>query len=114
MSTPHARPRRPPAPSAAVARPITWYRPADISRELVTLLRTHGLTHVYWSAYTHRAVISVAPGLTIWTDGYHLTWICHGTRTTLPACDTSHAAEHLARLARQPTSPATSPRGTSR
>jgi cyanate permease len=95
-----------------MARPATWHRPADITRELVTLLRAHGLTHLYWSACTLRAVISVAPCLTVWTDGRHLTWTRHGTCTTLPACDTGQAAEHLARLARQPTPPTTSPEGS--
>jgi hypothetical protein len=91
-----------PDPSPDAQR-FTLHRPADISRELVTLLRTHGLAHLYWSASARIGVISITPELTIWTDGRHLTWTRHGTRTTLPADDTTEAATHLARLAKQPT-----------
>jgi hypothetical protein len=86
-------------------RPLTWRRPADISRELVTLLRIQGLTRLYWSACTILGVISITPDLTVWTDGRHLTWTHHGTRTSLPIHDTHHAAEHLAHLTKQPTPP---------
>jgi hypothetical protein len=110
VSTPPTPPRRRAAPGAPAARPATWHRPADISRELSTLLHTHGLTRIYWSACTLLAVISVAPGLTVWTNGHHLTWTRHGTQTTWAAHDTHRAAEHLARLARLARQPAP-PRG---
>lgn len=95
-------------------RPPAFPRPADIARELATLLQSHGLTRLYWSACALLAVISVTPGLTVWllTDGHYLTWTRHGTLTTIPAHDTHSAAEHLAHLARQPTPTTTSPGGT--
>jgi hypothetical protein len=85
--------------------PPAFPRPADIARELVTLLRGHGLDQLYWSACALLVVLSVAPGLTVWTDGSHLTWTRHGTITTLPADDTIAAASHLAHLATQPAPP---------
>jgi hypothetical protein len=99
MSTPPDRPHGRTTPRPPAAPPATaWHRPADISRELVTLLRTHGLTHLYWSACAILAVISVAPGLTAWCDGRYL--ICHyqGTRATWPAASTEQAACELAQL----------------
>jgi hypothetical protein len=103
---PPDRPRGRPGPHAPATRTPTRHRPADITRELTTLLRTHGLSRLYWSACAILAVISIAPGLTVWCDGRYLTWTQHGTRTTILAHDTCTAAEHLAHLARQP------PRGT--
>jgi hypothetical protein len=96
------QPRGRPRPAT---RPPAFPRPADIARELATLLQSHGLTRLYWSACALLAVISVTPGLTVWTDGHHLIWTDHGTRTSLPAHDTHHAAEHLAHLAKQPMPP---------
>jgi hypothetical protein len=102
MNQPLHRPRGRPDPAT---QPPAFPRPADIARELTTLLRGHGLHQLYWSACALLAVLSVAPGLTVWTDGHHLTWTHHGTRTTLPAHDTTQAATHLARLAAQPVPP---------
>jgi hypothetical protein len=99
---PPSRPHSRPAPRLPATRPPTFPRPADVARDLATLLRSHGLDRLYWSACALIAVISIAPGLTVWTDGHHLTWTQRGTATTLPAGDTHEAAEHLARLARQP------------
>ncbi len=89
---PHGRIIRP-------ARLTTFPRPADVIRDLVTLLQAHGLDQLYWSACTLLAVLSITPGLTVWTDGHHLTWNHHGTPTTWPAHDTHQAAEQLAHLA---------------
>jgi hypothetical protein len=101
MSTPPGQPRRRSAPRPPAGRPPNWQRPADISRELVTLLRTHGLTRLYWSACTVRAVISVTPALTVWCDGRYLTCLYQGTRAIWPATSTEQAARDLAHLARQ-------------
>ncbi|HEY1914817.1 MAG TPA: hypothetical protein VGH27_04505 [Streptosporangiaceae bacterium] len=97
---PTDRPRGQARPRAT--RPPAFPRPADVVRELATLLRAQGLHRLYSSACTLIAVISIANGLTVWTDGRYLTWTCQGTPTSWPADDTHHAAEHLARLARQP------------
>jgi hypothetical protein len=105
MNQPLHRPRDRPGDRPPGTRPAVFPRPADIVRELATLLRGHGLDQLYWSACALLAVISVAPGLTVWTDGRHLTWTRHGTTTTVPVDDTSQAAQHLARLACQPAPP---------
>jgi hypothetical protein len=85
--------------------PAAFPRPADVVRDLTTLLRVHGLDRLYWSASALLAVLSITRGLTVWTDGQHLRWTQHGTRVRLPADDTTAAAERLARLAKQPTAP---------
>lgn len=82
------------------AGPAIRQRPQDVARELVTLLRAEGLTHLYWTASHPLAVLSVTPTLTIWCDGHHLTWHHHGTTTNWPVHDTHTAATHLAKLAR--------------
>jgi hypothetical protein len=100
---PPGRPRGPAAPRPQATRPPpTRYRPADVVRELVTLLRAHGIDRLYWSGCALIAVISITNGLTVWTDGRYLTWTHQGTPATLPAHDTHTAAEHLAHLAKQP------------
>jgi hypothetical protein len=95
-------PRGWPGTQTPAARPATAaFRPGDVIRELVTLLRGHGLDRLYWSACALLAVLSVTPTLTVWTDGRYLT--CHrhgGSRATWPATSTSQAAHELATLAR--------------
>ncbi|HEY3958296.1 MAG TPA: hypothetical protein VGM53_33435 [Streptosporangiaceae bacterium] len=82
--------------------PATGYRPGDVIRDLVTLLRGHGLNRLYWSASAVLAVVSVTPALTVWCDGRYLT--CHhhhgGARAAWPATSTSQAADDLATVAR--------------
>jgi hypothetical protein len=75
-------------------------RPADVIRDLVTLLRGRGLVRLYWSGCAIFAVLSVTQGLTVWCDGWHLTWRDVGIPITWLASDTHGAAEHLAQLAR--------------
>jgi hypothetical protein len=112
MSKPPDRPRDRSQQQPPAGRPPTWQRPADISRELVTLLRTHGLTRLYSSACAIRAVISVTPALTVWCDGRYLTCHYQGTRATWPATSTEQAARELAQLARQqPATPTQSTEG---
>jgi hypothetical protein len=97
QANPPHRPRsqaRPPA-----ARPPAFPRPADVVRDLATLLRSHDLHRLCWLAC---ALIAITNGLTVWPDSHYLTWTRHGIQATLPAGDTYAAAEHLARLARQP------------
>jgi hypothetical protein len=76
-------------------------RPSDVMRELVTLLRTQGLTRIYWAACAVAGVLSVAQGLTVWTDGRRLRWRVDGQDTLWPADDTEGAATQLAKLAVQ-------------
>jgi hypothetical protein len=102
VSHPQDWPRGRPGAHTPAARPaIAVFRPGDVIRELVTLLRGHGLTHLYWSACALLAVLSVSPTLTVWSDGRYLT--CHqhdGTRATWLATSTDQAAHDLATLAR--------------
>jgi hypothetical protein len=87
--------------AADPARPITTaYRPADVIRDLVTLLRGHGLTHLYWSACALLAVVSVPGPLTVWCDGHRLTCRYQGTQTSWPAASTEQAAKDLAAIVR--------------
>jgi hypothetical protein len=44
--------------------------PARIAATLAALLARHGLTRIYTAAGSVLAVISVADGLTAWTNGY--------------------------------------------
>jgi hypothetical protein len=81
----------------------TGYRPCDVIRDLVTLLRGHGLNRLYWSGCALLAVLSVTPTLTVWCDGRYLTCRHGGTRATWPATGTTQAAHDLAALARTTT-----------
>jgi hypothetical protein len=111
VSHPPDRPRGRPGAHPPAARPTTPYtsttpyRPADVIRDLVTLLRGHGLDRVYWSACAVFAVVSVAEGLTVWCDGRRLCWRHAGSGTTWPAADTHGAAGRLAELVRQSSQP---------
>jgi hypothetical protein len=82
------------------AAPGMRQRPRDVARELVTLLQAQGLSHLYWSACTMLAVLSVTATLTVWCDGVHLCWQRDGIITRWPASDTEGAATQLAELAR--------------
>jgi hypothetical protein len=74
--------------------------PARIAAVVAALLARHGLTRVYVAACSVIAVISVAAGLTAWTNG-RLLWVTlGGQRETWPAADTEAAAARLAALAR--------------
>jgi hypothetical protein len=75
--------------------------PAVIAATLAALLARYGLLHIYTAAVRDRAVVSVGPGLTAWTDGRQLWCTRDGHRETWPAADTRAAAARLAILARQ-------------
>lgn len=63
------------------------------------LQRRHGITHVYGQALPVLGVLSVATGLTVWTDGASLRWAERGTTVRWPAADIPGAAVRLAALA---------------
>jgi hypothetical protein len=63
-------------------------------------LRELGLTRMYVRACPLVGVISVAFGVTAWTDGRTLTWRHAGDDTIWPAADAEGAARQLAELAR--------------
>jgi hypothetical protein len=74
-------------------------RPADVLRELVTLLLSYGLDRLYWSACAACGVLSL-PSVTVWLyDGRFLTWRHDSAEIRWPAADTEGAARQLATLA---------------
>ncbi len=77
-------------------------------RALDQMLRQHGMTRVYSAACTVFGVISVSPGLTVWTNGRVLLWHFHGAPDACPAADLEAAAERLAALATPAADPRTS------
>ena len=85
--------------------------PAGVVRALGQMLRQRGMTRVYTAACTVFGVISVSPGLTVWTNGRVLLWHFNGSRDTYPAADLEAAAERLAALATPAAGPRTSPDG---
>lgn len=78
-------------------------RPADLLRDLASLLRGHGLTRLYTASCFRLGVLSVTPDLTVWTNGRCLVWQAHGAPATCgitTAADLDQAARELASLAR--------------
>lgn len=73
--------------------------PASVVRVLDQMLRQRGITRVYSAACAVFGVISVAPGLTAWTNGRVLLWHLNGVPDAYPAADVEAAAERLAMLA---------------
>jgi len=73
--------------------------PASVVRALDQMLRQRGMTRVYGAACTVFGVISVSPGLTVWTNGRLLLWHFNGVPDAYPAADVEAAAERLATLA---------------
>jgi len=87
----------PPPPSAAA--------PGRAAAALARALTARGITGIITAAAQKFAVISVAAGLTVWTDGDQF-WCTHaGQRRSWPAADTESAAAQLALLARPGTGP---------
>jgi hypothetical protein len=84
----------PPAPPSSARA-----SPARIAAALAGLLAARGVTRVYTAACELFAVISVAGGLTVWTNGLVLWWEHGGLRQSWPAADTERAAGHLAATA---------------
>jgi hypothetical protein len=83
-------------------------RPADLLRDLVTLLRGYGLDHLYWTATPTRGVLSVAYGITVWTNGHNLR--CHTPTGSVHLPASTHAAAHyLADLTHHLTRPTPPP-----
>lgn len=66
------------------------------------LQRRHGITRIYGQATPFLGVLSVAAGLTVWTDGASLRWADGGTTVRWPAADIPGAAVRLAALAAGP------------
>ena len=76
--------------------------PASVAAAVAGLLARHGLTRVYVAACQVFAVVSVAAGLSVWTNGRVLWWTWAGEHRAWPAADPDGAAAHLAGLAGHP------------
>jgi hypothetical protein len=74
--------------------------PPRVAGELTRQLTRAGITGIYTATTAKFAVISVAAGLTVWTDGPHLWCTCQGQRHTWPAADPAAAAAGITALAR--------------
>ena len=83
-----------PAPAEFPAR----QRPAEVLDALAAQLRERGLTHLYGASCGWFGVLSVAAGVTVWTNGRILWWHANGTNATWPAADHPGAARQLAGL----------------
>ncbi len=96
-------PMQPPAPFPRPASPgAAPPSPGSLAAVVARLLARHGLTRVYTAACQVVAVISVAAGLTVWTNGRQLWWDEHGRPRAWPGADPEGAAAHLAGLAGPP------------
>lgn len=94
---------QPPAPFLRPAPPGTVASsPGYLAAILAGLLAQHGLTRIYTATCHLFAVISVAAGLTVWTNGGQLWWTREGKPCTWPATDPEGVAEYLADLAAPP------------
>ena len=63
------------------------------------ILRDLGLTELHQSSSQAAALLSVAPGVTAWCDGWTVKWRHMGGQTTWTAADPEGAARRLAKLA---------------
>jgi hypothetical protein len=82
--------------------------PGDVLRTLADLLCAAGITRLYGSACAVLGVLSIAYGLTVWTDGRRLWWDRDGAQASWPAADPEGAARILATITRSPSEPQTS------
>jgi hypothetical protein len=76
-------------------------RPAVVLAAVEAGLRDLGLSRLYLSACSLIGVLSVAPEVTAWCDGWTLRWRHSGAETRWPIADAQGAAEQLAELVRQ-------------
>jgi hypothetical protein len=80
---------------------VTYRRqPADVLAAVEIVLRDLGLTRLYLAACPVVGVLSVAAGVTAWTDGRTLRWSHAGQQTTWPVADSEGAGRQLAELAK--------------
>ena len=77
--------------------------PAAAAATLARHLTAQGIADIYTAASDRYALVSVAAGLTVWTNGRVLWWDHPGQPGTWPATDPVPAAARLAALARPST-----------
>lgn len=73
--------------------------PALALRQLAELLTWRGITRLTGSACDLIGVLSIASGVTAWTNGRVLWWRVNGEETSWPAADAEGAAARLAEQA---------------
>ncbi len=73
-------------------------RPADALSGLALQLEHHGVGRLYGASCDRMGCLSVAYGLTVWTNGRMLCWHAGDDDTRLPAADPTYAALALVRL----------------
>lgn len=83
-------------------------RPAAALGALAAQLRAAGVTRLYGSACALFGVLSVAYGLTVWTNGRVLWWQAGDEQAVWPAADPQGAARVLTALAAGPGPPPSS------
>jgi hypothetical protein len=89
-----------PPPYLTAPRPDSRQRPAASLDALATQLRAAGITRLYSSACTLFGVLSIAYGLTVWTNGRLLWWQTGNEHVTWTAADPEGAARILAAVTR--------------
>ncbi len=94
-----------PPPYLAAPAPNSRQRPAAALRALAAQLRAAGITRLYGSACALFGVLSVAYGLTVWTNGRLLWWQTGDDQESWPAADPQGAARALTALAVGPSPP---------
>lgn len=72
--------------------------PADVLAAVEIVLRDLGLTRLYRNASPPIGLISIARGVTAWSDGRTLTWQTKHEQAQWPAADPEGAARQLAKL----------------
>lgn len=70
-------------------------RAPEALNALAAQLQGHGLTRLYGASQGRLGVLSVAQGVTVWTNGTVLCWHINGEETRLPAADPMYAARTL-------------------
>lgn len=69
---------------------------------LITSLERRGVQRLYGASCERVGVLSVAYGVTVWTNGRVLCWHASDDETRLPAADPAYAVLALVRLMREP------------
>jgi len=95
----------PPAYLTATASVPPPQPPSEALRALARQLRAAGVTRLYAAACARYGVLSVAYGLTVWTNGRLLWWQTGNDQETWPAADPQGAARALTALATAPSPP---------
>ena len=89
-------------------RPNPHQRPATAIDALVGRLRAVGVTRLYAATCARYGVLSVAYGVTVWTNGRLLWWQAKSGEMIWPAADPEGAARRLTSLTTDTATPPSS------